>query len=103
MKKIDFEFETEITIPVKVVVKEFTPERPSPVCSNPSSPLYSDPGDPADWSDVEIILGDVNIIDYLTDDVFEFIDGEIISCGDEEIEASQNDAMWERYESQRDR
>jgi len=27
----------------------FTPGRPAPTCSNPSSPRYSDPGDPAEF------------------------------------------------------
>jgi hypothetical protein len=32
---------------------DFTPGRPAPVCSNPSSPAFSDPGDGAEWDGPE--------------------------------------------------
>jgi len=29
---------------------KYTPGRPAPACSNPDSPLYSDPGDPSEFT-----------------------------------------------------
>lgn len=41
--KIDFEISVEIN------VLSYSTERPAPSCQNPSSPAYSDPGDPEEF------------------------------------------------------
>lgn len=53
-KSADFEFETTREITVRIKVKEYTPGRPAPACSNPSSPAYGDCGDDPEIGDVEI-------------------------------------------------
>lgn len=39
---------------------DYTPPRPPPPCSNPSSPLYSDPGDPAEIEDLRVFQEETN-------------------------------------------
>jgi hypothetical protein len=88
MKGQDFEFTmtksfSNSEVEIFVQVKNFTPERPAPACSNPSSPLYSDSGDSAEFEDLiinMIIVADQGKVFFipLTDDLFLFIQGEII-------------------------
>ena len=52
----------KIEIEVEVRVLSYTPDRPAPACSNPSSPAFSDPGDPGEvefeaWVDGVEIAG----------------------------------------------
>lgn len=56
MKKINIHFDTEIDLEFSVHVIGFTPERPAPACSNPSSPRFADPGDPAEYEDIKFFL-----------------------------------------------
>lgn len=42
---MNFEVEVEVTFKLKLSIKDYTPARPAPPCSNPDDPRYSDPGD----------------------------------------------------------
>ena len=47
---MDLEFTIEKTdFDIEVEVKGYVPPRPAPACSNPSSPLFSDSGDDAEY------------------------------------------------------
>ena len=64
---------TEFTAQGTLELEGYVPSRPAPACSNPSSPLFSDPGDAADYERAEavIIVGNREII--LTEDQAEAI------------------------------
>lgn len=56
---------------------DFYPGRPAPACSNPDSPLFSDPGDGAEINDCEMYLTCGNMsykmsesAQWLADDIF---------------------------------
>lgn len=56
---------------------EYYPGRPAPACSNPDSPLFSDPGDDAEIQDSEMYLTCGNVsykmsesCQLLADDIF---------------------------------
>ena len=48
--------ELDIFPELRFEITDFTPGRPAPACSNPSSPAYSDPGDPMEFDVAKIIL-----------------------------------------------
>ena len=47
--------ELDIFPELRFEITDFTPGRPAPACSNPSSPRFSDPGDPMEFN-TRIIL-----------------------------------------------
>ena len=52
------------------VSAEVTPGRPAPSCPNPSSPAYSDPGDPPDIEITSVFWGDHDITETLTNLIY---------------------------------
>ena len=56
---MDLEFYTVFRgYELKVKVRGYRPSRPAPACSNPDSPLYSDPGDDAEISDYDVFFAE---------------------------------------------
>ena len=48
------------------VEAEVEPGRPAPVCSDPSSPAFSDSGDPSDVGLLKVMWGEHDILESLT-------------------------------------
>ena len=46
----------ELTADVTLEITGYTPSRPAPACSNPSSPIFSDDGDPAEFEEIKAVL-----------------------------------------------
>lgn len=72
----NFEFKQYIDLEIKVKVSEYKKRRSAPSCSNPSDPLFSDPGDDPECLSVdfyiviagkEILIKDRAVTDYLED------------------------------------
>lgn len=75
----------EATVSLIVRVDHYIPARPAPVCFNPSSPAYSDPGDDEEIDFTLFIKNEKNelveitdsaIYDAVADEVFDAIRGE---------------------------
>ena len=59
ISQIDFNVkgeELDVFPEIRFEISNFSPGRPAPACSNPSSPAYSDPGDPMEFDVAKIIL-----------------------------------------------
>lgn len=72
----NFEFKQYVDIEMKIKVLGYKKSRPAPVCSNPSDPSFSDPGDDPGWLSVEfyiviagkeILITDQRLFEYLED------------------------------------
>lgn len=70
-----FNIEHNVKFNLKVEIKNFVPERQAPFCNNPSSTLYSAPGDPMEFDYVLYIVDEEGIkhelpeqLDFLYDD-----------------------------------
>ena len=46
----------EARVYLRVYLENFEPGRPAPACSNPDSPLFSDPGDDPEWDSMQVVL-----------------------------------------------
>jgi hypothetical protein len=115
MKGYNFEFTMSKSFPnaeveIFIQVKDFTPERPAPACSNPSSPAYSDCGDSAEFGDYFVhmmIMTEQGKIFFipLPDDLFALLEEEIIEeifkKGEENHQAELSE-RWERIEMETD-
>jgi hypothetical protein len=55
LQTIDVNFEMALHVDVEVECV-FTPGRPAPACQNPSSPAFSDCGDPEEIDDLHVFL-----------------------------------------------
>lgn len=94
--------ELDIFPELRFEITDFTPGRPAPACSNPSSPRFSDPGDPMEFNTKIILTVNSKEIE-ITGEAYEAI-MEAVDCrlGDkvENIGAmAVQEAMMERYDS----
>jgi hypothetical protein len=100
---MNFEFKTDVNVDIKVCVNGFTAGRPAPICSNPSNYQYSDPGDPAEFDNVELffIVDDKEIpcprelydmiVDQILDKIFD--EGQEQNCQDR-YDYDDNQEVW---------
>ena len=59
----------EFKASVLTTIEGYTPSRPAPACSNPSSPIFSDDGDPAEFEEIKAVLNIAGKLEIeLTDD-----------------------------------
>jgi len=72
----------------EVDVDGYRPGRPAPVCSNPSSPAYSDPGDNPEFDDYKLTVSieghTIDITDKITEELDKKITEIIFQKGEEE-------------------
>lgn len=92
--------------PVPLHVKATgTPGRPAPPCSNPSSPAFSDPGDPPDVDIVSAVDLDFDrsYLDKLTDEEYEELADAAAEQMQGVIDSERDDAADDHLEQSRDR
>jgi hypothetical protein len=82
---------------------DFTPARPAPNCSNPSSPAFSDSGDDAEWDGEEecVNCGEAIDMERLLEKAGESIELESDQPEDDdrsEREAEKRERGWEGME-----
>ena len=82
---MNFKFDYIVDLPVTIEVEGFIPERPAPPCTNPSSPLYSDCGDPAEFSDFRVFFGNKDITGIIPERIIEEIIEQIYIEGENEV------------------
>ena len=77
---MNFEFDYK-DLTVKVI--GYNPGRQAPVCNNPSSPNFGDPGDDPEFEDFIVCVGDDDITEYLSDKEIDNIVDRIFEEGEE--------------------
>lgn len=114
---IDFTYNTEVTLEVRIRVDCFTPGYPAPACSNPSSPAFSDPGDDPEYESAQVVVvqkysvyengervekeRELEISPELQDLILEMCDEGVIEAGIQKIEKENQDYLVEKYEESR--
>lgn len=94
--------ELDIFPELRFEITDFTPGRPAPACSNPSSPRFSDPGDPMEYN-TRIILTvnskEIEITGEAYDAIMEAVDCRLDNKVENIAAMAVQEAMMERYDS----
>lgn len=99
--------ELDVFPELRFEITDFNPGRPAPVCSNPSSPAFSDPGDPMEYNIDRVILTvngrEIEITGEIKDAIIEAVDcrleNKVENIGEMAIEDRLLDIAIENHEA----
>jgi hypothetical protein len=89
-------------VELSIEVEGYKASRPAPMCSNPDSPRYSDPGDGPEFDNYTVCVNeDIDITDLLSQQVLNEIEERIVEEGEQSCRDDLDDRMSERAEENR--